>query len=240
MEQPLIPEPARADPATVFSALAEILYSGSDPSEVYTAICVAATVLIPGCDHASVMLRQAQNYITIAATSEVAARIDELERQLGQGPCVDAIDEQRPQIEADLRAGSCWPQLAETVLAGTPVRGVMAFRLLIDRTKVGALNLFSTTAGAFTAEAAGQASVLAAFASVTATAVSREQDIASLRTGLVSNREIGTAVGLLMALENLSADEAFDMLRRTSQQMNLKVTDLARSLLARHRPTPGS
>lgn len=235
MEQPLIPEPTRADPATVFSALAEILYSGSDPSEVYTAICVAATVLIPGCDHASVMLRQGKNYLTVAATSEVAARIDDLERRLGQGPCVDAIDEQQPRIEADLRAGSSWPQLAEAILAETPVRGVMAFRLLIDRTKVGALNLFSTTAGAFTTEAAGQASVLAAFASITATAVSREQDIASLRTGLVNNREIGTAVGLLMALQHLSADEAFDVLRRTSQQMNLKVADLARSLLDRHR-----
>ncbi|MBS9376650.1 GAF and ANTAR domain-containing protein [Rhodococcus sp. B50] len=240
MDQPLIPEPTRADPATVFSALAEILYSASDPSEVYTAICVAATVLIPGCDHASVMLRQGKKYITVAATSEVAARIDDLERQLGQGPCVDAIDEQIPQIEADLRAGSDWPQLAEAMLADTPVRGVMAFRLLIDRTKVGALNLFSTTAGAFTTAAAGQASVLAAFASVTATAVSREQDIASLRTGLANNREIGTAVGLLMALENLSAEEAFDVLRRTSQQMNLKVADLARSLLDRHRSTPGS
>ena len=212
MEQPLIPEPTHADPATVFSALAEILYGGSDPSEVYAAICLAATLLVPGCDHASLMLRRGKQYVTAAATSDLAARIDQLERRLGQGPCVDAIDEHLPQIDADLRTGSSWPQLAQKVLDTTPVRGMMAFRLLIDRNKIGALNLFSTTAGAFTAEAAGQASVLAAFASVTATAVHREQDIASLRTGLMNNREIGTAVGLLMGLQNLSADDAFDVL----------------------------
>lgn len=238
VEQPLIPEPTRADPATVFSALAEILYGGADASEVYAAVCVAATLLVPGCDHASLMLRRRKQYDTVAATSDIAARIDELERQLGQGPCVDAIDEQLPQIEADLAAGSSWPQLAQEVLGTTPVRGVMAFRLLIDQNKIGALNLFSTTAGAFTTDAAGQASVLAAFASVTATAVHREQDIDSLRTGLMNNREIGTAVGLLMALQNLSADEAFDVLRRTSQQMNLKVADLARAVLDQHQPVP--
>ncbi|WP_413768804.1 hypothetical protein [Rhodococcus pyridinivorans] len=48
----------------------------------------------------------------------------------------------------------------------TPVRAVMGFRLIIERHKIGALNLFSATAGAFTTEAAAQASVLTAFASV--------------------------------------------------------------------------
>lgn len=233
-EFPLIPEPTRADPATVFSALAEILYSGSDASEVYAAICVAATLLVPGCDHASVMLQQRGQHVTVAATDDIAARIDALERRLRQGPCVDAITENIPQIDADLRTASQWPELARAVVETTPVRAVMGFRLAIDQHKVGALNLFSTTAGAFTTEAAAQAGVLAAFASVTATAVSRDQDIASLRAGLLSNREIGTAVGLLMGLEKMTADEAFDALRRTSQQMNLKVADLARTMLERH------
>ncbi len=236
MEQPSIPAPTTADPATVFSALAEILYGGADAAEVYAAICVAATLLVPGCDHASLMLRRRGTYATVAATDDIAARIDDLERRLEQGPCVDAIEEEIPQVEADLRAGSTWPELARAVLESTPVRGVMGFRLLIDKHKVGALNLFSDTPGAFTAAAAGQASALAAFASVTVTAVSRGEDIASLRTGLLSNREIGKAIGLLMGLQNLSSDEAFELLRRTSQQMNLKVADLARTLVDTHDP----
>jgi hypothetical protein len=48
VEQPVVAAPTSADPATVFSALAEILYGGADAAEVYAAICVAATLLVPG------------------------------------------------------------------------------------------------------------------------------------------------------------------------------------------------
>ena len=228
------PASSGADPATVFTALAEILYGGADASEVYSAICVAATLLVPGCDHASVMLRRNGEFVLGAASDDVAAAIDAHERHLGQGPCLDAIEEEVPQIEADLRTGSSWPALARAVVESTPVRGAMGFRLLIDRRKIGALNLFSDTPGAFTSAAAEHASMLAAFASVTATAIGRGEDIDSLRSGLVSNREIGKAVGLVMAAQNLSADEAFDLLRRTSQQVNLKVADLARTVVENH------
>ncbi|EME23095.1 GAF and ANTAR domain-containing protein [Rhodococcus triatomae] len=230
---------ANADPATVFSVLAEILYEGSDAAEVHAAICVAATLLVPGCDRATVMLRDGDKHLTVAATDTVARRVDDLERRLGQGPCLDSIEEATPQIEPDLRTCSAWPELAEALLDSTPVRGAMGFRLLVDQRKAGALNLFSDTAGAFTPEAANSASVLAAFASVTVTANTRGQDVASLRAGLASNREIGQAVGLLMATQDISADEAFDQLRRTSQQMNLKVAHLARAVIDRHAERDG-
>ncbi|EME23111.1 GAF and ANTAR domain-containing protein [Rhodococcus triatomae] len=223
-----------SDPGLVFSNLARILYDGADTEQVYAAICVAATLLVPGCDRASVMMRQGDEYVTVAATDPVAARIDQLERELGQGPCLDTIEEAAPQIEADLRGGSAWPELARVLVESTPVRGAMGFRLLIDERKVGALNLFSDRPGVFDTSAADHASVLTAFASVTATAATRGEDIASLRAGLESNREIGKAIGLLMAVEDISAEAAFDVLRRTSQQMNRKVTDLARDLVEGH------
>lgn len=233
-DQPIIPEPVSADPATVFSALAEILYSGAEASEVYAAICVAATLLVPGCDHASLMLTHNGRHATVAASDDLAAWIDDLERRLEQGPCLDAIEEEMPQVAADLETSSAWPELARMVVESSPVRGVMGFRLLVDEHKVGALNLFTDTPGAFTGAAVGHASVLAAFASVTVTAINRGEDIDSLRSGLLSNREIGKAVGLLMASENISADEAFELLRRTSQQVNLKIADLARTLVEEH------
>jgi hypothetical protein len=180
------------------------------------------------------MLRRNGKLATVAASDDLAARIDDLERRVEQGPCVDAIEGEVPHVDADLRTASAWPELARVVVESTPVRGVMGFRLLIGEHKVGALNLFTDTPGAFTTAAAGQASVLAAFASVTVTAVSRGEDIETLRTGLVSNPEIGKAIGLMMEMENLSADEAFELLRRTSQQFNLKVADLARTLVDKH------
>src|SRR6201993_1158589 len=91
---------APADPSTVFSALAEIIYQGSESSQVYAAICVAATLVVTGCDHASLLVRRRDGrYVTVGASDRVAQRVDDLERTAGDGPCVDAIEEETPQIE---------------------------------------------------------------------------------------------------------------------------------------------
>jgi len=222
-----------ADPATVFAALAQILYEGPEPAEVYAAICLTATILIPGCDHASMMLRRRGEAVTVAATDDVARRVDDLERATREGPCLDALDTADAVIESDLNTPSLWPELAKRVVAETPVRGAMGFRMLVDEQKVGALNLFSDNPGAFTEASTRDAIVLASFASVAVAAIARGEEAATLRRGLESNREIGKAIGLLMALNHCSDDEAFDILRRTSQRMNRKIADLALLVIER-------
>ncbi|MGH3522188.1 MAG: ANTAR domain-containing protein, partial [Mycobacterium sp.] len=99
------------------------------------------------------------------------------------------------------------------------------------RRKTGALNLFSDTPNRFDTESAGQAIVLAAFARVAVNAIARGEDAATLRRGLLNNREIGKAVGMLMLLNGLSEDEAFDVLRRYSQGLNVKLADVARAVI---------
>jgi transcriptional regulator with GAF, ATPase, and Fis domain len=226
-----------ADPSTVFAALAEIIYQGSESNEVYAAICVAATLVVTGCDHASLLVRRDGHYVTVGASDRVAQRIDDLERMAGDGPCVDAIEEETPQIDTDLTTPSQWPQLAARLVAETPVRGAMGFRILVDKRKTGALNLFSDQPNVFDAEAAGQAIVLASFASVAINAVAQGEDVATLRRGLMSNREIGKAVGMLMMLNGVDEHEAFDVLRRYSQDLNIKLADVARTVIE-HRGNP--
>ena len=114
----------------------------------------------------------------------------------------------------------------------------MGFRLLIDKRKGAALNLFSETPNMFDAESAGRAAVLAAFASVAINAVSKGDDAASLRRGLLSNREIGKAVGMLMLLHDMTEDQAFDLLRRHSQALNIKLADVARTVIERRGQLP--
>src|SRR5579875_4188026 len=94
-----VPAAGTADPATVFSALAEIIYQGSDPAEVYAAICIAATLTVSGCDHASLLVRRNGHYVTVGASDRIAMLIDDFERSVGDGPCLDAIEEETPQIE---------------------------------------------------------------------------------------------------------------------------------------------
>jgi transcriptional regulator with GAF, ATPase, and Fis domain len=229
--------PAAADPSRVFSALAEIIYQGTESSEVYAAICVAATLVVTGCDHASLLVRRDGRYVTVGASDRIAQRIDDIERTAGDGPCVDAIEEETPQIETDLTTPNQWPRLAARLVAETPVRGAMGFRLLVDRRKTGALNLFSDTPGVFDHESAGQAIVLASFASVAINAVAQGEDVATLRRGLLSNREIGKAVGMLMMLNGVDEHAAFDVLRKYSQDLNIKLADVARSVIE-HRGNP--
>jgi len=198
---------------------------------MYAAICVAATLAIRGCDHASLLMRDNDRYVTVGASDRLAQKIDDLERRAGDGPCIDAIEEETPQIDTDLTTPSLWPKLASVLVAETPVRGAMGFRLLIDKRKGAALNLFSDTPNLFDAEAAGRAAVLASFASVAINAVAKGEDAASLRRGLLSNREIGKAVGMLMLLHEMTEDQAFDLLRRHSQDLNIKLAEVAQAVI---------
>jgi hypothetical protein len=116
----------------------------------------------------------------------------------------------------------------------------MGFRLLINKRKGAALNLFSDTPNLFDHESAGRAAVLASFASVAINAVAKGDDASSLRRGLLSNREIGKAVGMLMLLHEMTEEQAFDLLRRHSQALNIKLADVAREVIDRRGNLPSN
>ncbi len=229
-----MPPRSHVDPASVFTSLADIVAEGSTPKEMYAAICVAATLMVPGCDHASLMIGRGGGACSTAAASDAVARtIDKLELALGCGPCLDAFEEPTAQLASDLTTGGRWPELAAKVVAETPVRGAMSVRLSVDHARIGALNLFSDTANALGTESVERASVLAAFATVATNAAAHSEIAAALRRGLTTNREIGKAVGMLMMLNDVSDGEAFDLLRRTSQDRNIKVADIATEFIRR-------
>ena len=237
-DTPGTPELDLTDPVTVFTSLADLVYTADDYFAMYEAICASAVRLVDGCDHASMMIRQGDRLITAAATDETARGIDQLERDLGEGPCLEAILTDVAQLDGDLTTASDWPRLREVVLAKTPVRGMAGFRMLIDDRKVGSLNLFSDRPGGLTEASMDQASVLAAFASVALIAASRDEAASTLRAGLSSNREIGKAIGLMMAFHKVSDDEAFGILRKASQDMNVKISEIAKQIVDHHNARP--
>jgi AmiR/NasT family two-component response regulator len=69
---------------------------------------------------------------------------------------------------------------------------------------------------------------------VTLVAAHEKQDAMTLRQGLESNREIGKAVGLLMAFHKITDEEAFEVLRTASQEMNIKLAEVARQVVQHH------
>ena len=69
--------------------------------------------------------------------------------------------------------------------------------------------------------------MLASHAAIALTAAREHEHVAQLEDALRSNREIGMAAGVLMVRHGVTEDEAFAMLRRTSQYLNVKLREIA-------------
>ncbi|HET8616445.1 MAG TPA: GAF and ANTAR domain-containing protein [Actinomycetales bacterium] len=223
---------AGAHPSDVFMSLAEVVYRHSTYDDIHAAITRTAVEVIPGCDHACVtVMRSGAEPQTLGATDDIAATVDAFERQVGEGPCLDAIMEQSFQLDTDIERHSTWPKLSRLVLEHTPVRGMLGYRLFVGERKAGALNIFSDTAGALDAKAADLGAIVAAFASTALGAASQREHADNLLKALHSNREIGKAVGLLMATHGIGEEQAFDTLKRSSMDLNVRLADLARRVI---------
>lgn len=239
--RPMTSSSKGTDPSQVFMSLAEVVYRHSTYDDIYAAITRTAVEVIPGCDHACVTTkRSGAEPQTLGATDEVAALVDSFERQVGEGPCVDAIMAQSFQLDPDIERHSTWPALSALVLEHTPVRGMIGYRLFVGERKAGALNVFSDTPGALDAEAADLGAIVAAFASTALGAASQREHADNLLKALHSNREIGKAVGLLMATHGVSEEEAFETLKRSSMDLNVRLAELARRVVDDRALLPGA
>ena len=221
------------DVQEAFASIARSLREGRSVEEVYQAVADAAIRVIDGCDHAGVALMRNGNFSTASATDAVVVTIDRMQAETGEGPCLDAVVEEAWERYDDIRQGSRWESLTERVVAETPVRSMLAFRLMKDDRKGGALNLYGDRPNAFDDRASEEAAIFASFASVAVAASEQQRRADQLQQGLESNREIGKAIGLIMASHKISSDDAFNVLVRASQTMNRKLADIARDLVER-------
>jgi len=216
-----------------FRQMSALIYAGADAGSIHQSLVDAACRLVEGCDRASMLVRTRDRFVTAASTDDIARRIDQIELELGEGPCVDAILDEAYQHDPDLTdAETPWPRFTARIVAETPVRSAIGYRLLLDGDKVGALNIFSDTPGGLSTASADVGAVIASFASVALMAIRAREEAATLRQGLQSNREIGKAVGLLMSAHHVGGQEAFELLRRTSQELNMKLAQVAAQVIA--------
>jgi GAF domain-containing protein len=122
------------------------------------------------------------------------------------------------------------------------MRSVMAVALLPAPGATGlsgALNVYSRQPDGLRDADQHVALLLATHASL-ALACARTSEMAELREthlqrAISSRGVIGEAKGILMGRQGISAEDAFDILRRTSQQLNTKLVQIAETLVARHR-----
>ncbi len=198
---------------------------------------------IDGCDAAGILLVRNRAIVAGAWSNELVREIEEMECDVGEGPCLDAIT-QRPTFEsADLRDQlAIWPTFTTRAIdAG--IHSMLAFRLFADEDTLGALDLYGRRPGAFDPNDRAFGTVFAAHAALAlAGAQLHEHDLADidgLRQALEARDLIGQAKGILMATHHIDSATAFDLLRTTSNNRNQKLRTVAdRIVQTRTLPEP--
>lgn len=213
--------------ATQFAAVARALQAEPSVDATLTRIVEVARLIVPGCHHAGITVLRRGKPETPAATDDVSAAVDAVQYEAGEGPCLSAILEADMFRTGDLAAEARWPRFSRPAVERTGVRSILAFRLFAESDSSGALNLYSRERDAFDDDAVAVGSILTAHAAL-AFARARERDqISGLEQAVASNRAIGMAIGILMAIRRIGPDEAFDLLRTVSQRTNRKLREIA-------------
>ncbi|WP_409329379.1 GAF and ANTAR domain-containing protein [Trujillonella humicola] len=221
-------EAVRDDLAQALADLARQLQRQTDPRSVMNIIVSAVPGTIPGAEDATVSLVQnRRRVLSEAFTSDRARRFDQLQQELQQGPCLDAMYQQQTVRVSDLATDPRWPLLAARATEELGVASMLSIQLFVDDNDVGALNVLARRPRAFTDESER---VGLLFASHPAIAVADAQDLTHVATALASRDSIAQAKGILMERYKITAPMAFALLAKTSQDTNRKLTDIAERL----------
>ncbi len=225
-------------PAELLAELARIVLADETLDSVLAKVVELTKQVIAAADEVSVTLVRSGRAETAAYTGEMAMQADERQYGLDAGPCLDAGRGGETLHINDMRTEDRWPEYAPLgVRAG--VLSSLSIPLPIQEDVVGAVNIYSGRANAFT-----QRDILAgeAFAAYGAIAIGNAHTFTStaeraeqLRAAMASRATIEQAKGILMAQSGLTADEAFAVLVRASQRENRKLRDIAAELVARAR-----
>ena len=162
-----------------------------------------------------------------ATTGRSPQLLDQLQRELKDGPCITAAEEQALVRVEDTRRESRWPDFAAAA-RDLGVHSMLCVPLWVHEQRLGALSLYARQAGAF---ADADEPVTRLFATLAALALAEAQRTDQLFAALDNRDVIGQAKGILMERHRLTADAAFALLSRSSQQVNLKLTAVAAHLV---------
>lgn len=222
---------AGPDDAVQFADMARSFHAEEDLGSMVARICEAAEQ-VDGDGQAGVILVAGQRRLAAAGGGgPLAERMAAVQLSTGEGPALDALAPDRPVLVVDDLTGEHrWPRFAAAAVE-TGLRSALCLRLELSGRVYGVLSLWSPTPGAFSADrpAHRRAGLLAAHASTAVATAKLRED---MRAALESRSTISIAMGILMARQEIDSDEAFNVLRRASQRLNVKLRDLARDIAA--------
>ncbi|MEU9223180.1 GAF and ANTAR domain-containing protein [Streptomyces massasporeus] len=223
--------------AREMAAMARDLLAQESVGTTLEHITTAATQHVAGCDAAGILLLHGKRVETLAPTHDLVVESDQLQERLAEGPCFDAARTstgERVFRIADFTAEQPrWPAYAARA-QGLGVGSMMGFLLYTDDEDLGALNLYSHRPGSFTDDSETAGWLLASHAAV---AFSSARSHAQMEQAMATRHVIGEAMGILMGSHRLAEEQAFDVLRRYSQEKNIKLREVARRVCEEGRLT---
>lgn len=198
---------------------------------------------ITGADSTGVTIDLAGRTYTAVHTDERTLRVDTEQYDAGDGPCLQAARLGEIVLVDSEEAVATWPEFAAAARAEGILSFLAAPLVTVDQS-LGSLNLYGRARSAFD-------SFDAEILELLTTAVSRAigdfarfrsvRDVAvGLQRALETRAPIEQAKGMLMAIHGIDAGEAFDRLRRESQNSNVPLRTVAADLVQRFTALPGS
>lgn len=242
------PETTTVELTDNLSEVARALFAAGGVAETLQAVVDQAVATIDGCDFAGIFTVDGDEVTTSVHTDPLVVEIDGLQQMTGEGPCLDAIDQQTTIYAEDLADDGRWPTFGpEAAAAGT--RCALAFHLYSDGT-LGALNLYARYPRAFGATDRAKGLIFATLSGLALGGAHSHEDedrrADNLNQALATRELIGQAQGILMERERITSDQAFDILRRASQHLNIRLREVAQELVdtgdrpaTRPSPRPG-
>ena len=207
----------------------------SRPDLVDEDLTTSVLVAIPMSGAAVSTLGRFLGSETVAASDDTAARVDELQLDLGEGPCWDTVDLGRPILEPDIRnhPRRNWPAFSDA-LREENVGALFAFPLSIGAMRIGALDLYTERPAELPAEQAEQAGAMADLISRhvlrravrLAVALDEGQDRHSRRT-------IHQATGFVIAQLGVSAEDAHALIQGQALTEKRPMSEIAEDIVSR-------
>ena len=225
---------AALDEAASAAELQALLLSSQDLEGFLQEVAVLAAARVTAGLSCGITLRSNGRPTTVASSDTFAAQLDEVQYGIENGPCLSAMRNGQVVHVADTAAEPRWGTF-ETEAAGRGVGSSLSIPLTADGRHIGALNLYAPDAGMFGEAELRRAEAFAATATGALTLAVRQAEQADLtvqlRSALASRAVIDQALGIIMAQERCTSQEAFGILRAASQHRNLKLRQVAADIV---------
>lgn len=214
--------------ATALARASEMINESRTFEDTLDAIVHATRASLPEFPHVSISVKRGDGtFETAAGTDQLVWELDGVQYELGEGPCVQAVEHEPVVVVPTLRHEQRWPAYVPAAVAHG-VRSQVAVRLFAKNRHIAGLNLYSTEHDEVE-EASAQTAQL--FATHAAILLGHAQQEDQLNQALASRKVIGQAIGIVMERYRIDADRAFQFLLRASSSSNIKLRDVAEEIV---------